>query len=157
MTTATLRMFECLETLPVPAPAERQQTCVLLIEDSEDSMLLVKYALEEYGNGHYVMEWASGLSEGIERLGQGGVDIVLLDLGLPESSGAASYTRIIGIAPEVPVVILTGDSREQTEFAVTTYGAEDYLVKEEVSGVLLLQAIRGAIYRHSNRIRMRLS
>ena len=71
---------------------------------------------------------------------------MLLDLGLPETSGAESYACVHEIAPETPVVVLTADSREETEFAVTSSGAEGYLIKDQVSGSLLLQAIRAALY-----------
>ena len=63
------------------------QKCVLLIEDSEDVMLMVQFALHEYGQGKYRLEWATHLSEGLDQIRKCGVDVVLLDLGLPESSG----------------------------------------------------------------------
>lgn len=128
------------------ATAALQQQCVLLIEDSEDAMLLVRFALEEYGQGQYRLEWAASLSEGLDRLARGGVDGVLLDLGLPDSSGPESYAWVREIAPNVPVVVLTGDSRSETEFAVTASGVEGYLVKDQVSGVHLVEAIRAALY-----------
>jgi DNA-binding NarL/FixJ family response regulator len=72
-------------------------------------------------------------------------------LGLPECSGAVSYIAVRNTAPDVPAVILTADNREQTEQLVMNYGAEDYLVKDQVSGLQLLHAIRGAIYRKKTR------
>jgi CheY-like chemotaxis protein/MinD-like ATPase involved in chromosome partitioning or flagellar assembly len=134
----------------VPMGAERQFS-VLLIEDNEDQMLLVKYALEDCGRGQYRLEWVNLLSQGKERLAKGGIDVVLLDLGLPGYSGSSAYAAIRAAAPEVPVVVLTSDDREQTEVAVMTYGAEDFLIKEEISAPYLLRAIRGAIFRHKNR------
>ena len=77
---------------------------------------------------------------------QGGIDIVLLDLGLPESCGPATYASVRKAAPDLPVLVLTGDTREETEFEITASGVEDYLVKEQVSGSLLLQSIRSALY-----------
>ena len=91
--------------------AAMQQKCILLIEDSEEAMLLVRFAVEEYGKGAFRLEWAHNLSSGLDHLAQGGIDIVLLDLGLPESSGAESYAWVREIAPELPVVVLTGDSQ----------------------------------------------
>jgi DNA-binding response OmpR family regulator len=149
MASVAVQLFEeeDLECLPfATAPVGRQQECVLLIEDSEEAMLLVQYALKEYGSGKYRLEWAVSLSEGLDHLSQGGVDIVLLDLGLPESSGPESYAWVREIAPEVPVVVLTADGREETEFAVTASGVEGYLVKDQVSGSHLLQTIRAALY-----------
>lgn len=136
-----------LNCLPQRAStAAMQQECVLLIEDSEEAMLLVRFALEEYGQGMYRLEWADSLSKGLDHLSKGGVDVILLDLGLPDSSGPESYAWVREIAPEVPVVVLTGDQREETEFAVTASGVERYLVKDHVSGVHLVEAIRAALY-----------
>jgi DNA-binding response OmpR family regulator len=148
MATCALQLEEDeLELLPrVTAPAPKHQDCILLIEDSEDAMFLVRYALQEHGNGRYRMEWADSLSSGLDHLSKEEIDIVLLDLGLPESSGPESYAWVREIAPKVPVVVLTGDDREETEFAVTASGVEGYLVKDQVSGSLLLQAIRAALY-----------
>ena len=140
-----------LNEVPDPAPRAEDPTAklqeiVLLVEDSEEAMYLVQCALEEYGHGAYRLEWVEGLTGGLARLSKGGVDLVLLDLGLPESSGPASYVRLREAAPDVPVLVLTGDTREETESAVAARGADDYLVKDEVSGSLLLQAIRAALY-----------
>jgi CheY-like chemotaxis protein len=136
-----------LECLPrATSLAAKEQECVLLIEDSEEAMVLVRYALREHGKGRYRLEWANNLSTGLDQLAHGGVDLVLLDLGLPESSGPESYAWVREIAPQVPVVVLTGDEREETEFAVTASGVEGYLVKDQVSGTLLIQAIRAALY-----------
>jgi DNA-binding response OmpR family regulator len=122
------------------------QECVLLVEDNEEAMFLVQCALEEYGHGAYRLEWVDGLTGGLARVSKGGIDLVLLDLGLPESTGPASYVKLREAAPDVPVLVLTGDTREETESAVAACGVDDYLVKDEVSGSLLLQAIRAALY-----------
>ena len=126
--------------------AALEQQCVLLIEDSEEAMLLVRFAFEEYGRGQYRLEWSSTLSDGLELLANGGVDAVLLDLGLPDSSGPESYAWVREIAPNVPVVVLTGDARTETEFAVTASGVEGYLVKDQISGAHLIEAVRAALY-----------
>jgi DNA-binding NarL/FixJ family response regulator len=150
MATVGLQICDVVDCLPRKKdPAGNRQECVLLIEDNEEAMLLVRYALQEYGNGTYRLEWADGLTAGLHRLAKGGVDLVILDLGLPESSGPASHAAIREAAPDLPVLVLTGDTREQTEFLVNSRGVEDFLVKDEVSGALLLQAIRTALY--SNR------
>jgi len=130
-------------------PVDNPQECVLLVEDDEEAMLLVRYALQEYGNGTYRLEWADGLTTSLHRLANGGVDLVILDLGLPESSGPASYEVLRKAAPDLPILVLTGDTRESTELKVAAHGVEDFLVKDEVSGGLLVEAIRAALY--SNR------
>lgn len=132
-------------TAEATAPGITQER-ILLIEDNEEATFLVEAAIEKYGNGRYKLEWAKCLTEGREQLLKGGVDLVLLDLGLPESSGALTYESIRAIAPEVPVLVLTGDGAQETESRVTADGGEDYLVKDQVSGPLLLRAIQSALY-----------
>lgn len=110
-------------------------------------MLLVQNSLEEFGLGRYQLEWASQLRHGIDRLGEGLIDVVLLDLGLPESAGPVSYVAVREAAPRVPVVVLTADHREQTVQVVIRAGAEGYLVKDEVSASQLIRAISEAISR----------
>ncbi len=127
------------------APKAKQQECVLLIEDNPEAMWLVRYAIDEYGEGRYRLEWAECLGDGLERLAQGGVDVVLLDLGLPESSGARSYSWVHVMAPKVPVVVLTGDSRDETEYAVRASGVAGYLVKDFASGSGLIRSLQAAL------------
>jgi len=126
-----------------PEPLAR----VLLIEDSEEQMLLVRSALEQFGQGRYQLEWADQLRHGIDRLGAEQVDIVLLDLGLPESSGPVSYTAVREAAPGVPIIVLTADGREETVQLVINGGAEGFLVKQEVTGEKLIRVIGEAISR----------
>ncbi len=146
MATLELPVRDAPDCLPHEmAPTGGHPECVLLIDDSEESMLLVQYALQQYGEGNYRLKWAQRLSEGLDQILKGGIDIVLLDLGLPESSGAESYAWVREIASNIPVVVLTGDAREETEAAVTASGVEYYLVKDQVSGALLLRTIRAAL------------
>jgi two-component system, NarL family, sensor histidine kinase UhpB len=136
---------------PVAGPSKKRQDNILLIEDSEDAMLLVTYALQEYGRGKYRLAWASNLIDGLEQLSKERTDIVLLDLGLPESSGPASFAWVRQVAPETPVIVLTGDTSEETELSVLASGAADYLPKTLVSGSVLLDAIRAALSENKRR------
>ena len=108
-------------------------------------MLLVRYSLQAYSDGRYLLTWVESLSAGVEQLSKGGVDIVLLDLGLPDSSGPSTLDSVREAAPEVPVLVLTGDTREETEFAAAAWGVDDYLLKDQVSGAQLVKAIGSSI------------
>jgi DNA-binding response OmpR family regulator len=134
---------DCL--LRVTTVTGKLQECVLLIEDSEDAMLLVRYSLLEYGDGRYRLKWVESLSEGLDLLSKGGVDIVLLDLSLRDSAGPSSFASVRETAPEVPVLVLTGDTSEETEFAAAAWGVDDYLVKDQVSGARLVEVIHTLI------------
>jgi len=131
------------------------QECVLLIEDDKDAMLLVRYSLQTYREGRFRLKWAESLSEGLEQLSKGGVDIVLIDLGLPDSSGPASYLKIRKVAPNMPVIVLTSDAREETEFAVTASGVVDYLLKDQISGERLVRVIHASLFVGKHRQRLK--
>ena len=81
--------------------------CVLLIEDNPDHAMLIQRHLARYAQSGIVMERVDRLSAGIERLGRGAVDAVLLDLRLPDSDGLESLPPIIAAAPQIPIVVLT--------------------------------------------------
>ncbi len=92
---------------------------------------------------------------GLERLGREGVDVVLLDLGLPDSHGSATLTAIRSAASVVPVIILTALGDEALATHMVRAGAQDYLAKAEVDGHLLRRAIRYAVERHCANVEIR--
>ncbi len=120
---------------------------VLLIEDDPDDSLLIREMLAESGDGRFRVEAAQRLSEGLRRLDEGGVDVVLLDLGLPDSVGLETLGAVQQRAPDVPVVVLTGLDDEAVGLHAMREGAQDYLVKGQVDGELLARAARYAIER----------
>ncbi len=73
--------------------------------------------------------------------------MVLLDLSLPDSEGLDSIVRVHEKVPEIPIVILTGQDDEQLALKAVRAGAQDYLVKGQGDGNLLLRAMRYAIER----------
>ena len=87
---------------------------VLLIEDNPGDARLIREMLAEGGGDRFKLECADRLSTGLERLAEGGVDIVLLDLGLPDSQGLDTLHKVIAEVPEVPItVVLTGTDDEE--------------------------------------------
>lgn len=131
--------------LVAPAATGIRPECVLLIEDSEEAMLLVRYSLQVYGDGRYLLKWVVNLSDGLGQLSRGGGDIVLLDLGQENGSGPSTLDLVREAASEVPVLVLAGDTREETEFAPAAWGVDDYLLKDQVSGAQLVKAIGSSI------------
>jgi len=115
---------------------------VLLIEDQEEAMFLVQQALVEDGPGAYQLEWANRVGAGLARLAEGGVDLVVLDLCLPDGAGPENYTRVRQIAPELPVVVLTSDSSAETKATLAAKGVARYLVKGELADYELREAIQ---------------
>jgi signal transduction histidine kinase len=120
---------------------------VLLIEDSRLAAQSVKNQLAKVESTRFSVEWVEHLTTAIERLEKGGVDVVLLDLNLPDSQGAETFTRTCSQAPQVPIVVLTGTDDENLALQAVHRGAQDYLVKGRTDEKTLSRAIRYAIER----------
>jgi two-component system, cell cycle sensor histidine kinase and response regulator CckA len=120
---------------------------VLLIEDNPSDALLIQTMLREARGMTFQLERASTLEAGCERLRRGTVDVVLLDLGLPDSSGLDTLRGLrAGTAstPLVPVVVMSGDEDEEVAVQAVQQGAQDYLVKGQVDRGQLMRSIRYA-------------
>jgi diguanylate cyclase (GGDEF)-like protein len=120
---------------------------VLLIEDSPVDVRLIQEYLVQAGGGLFEVEWTSNLSASFKRLGEGGIDAVLLDLGLPESQGLDTFLRVYAQAGQAPVVILTSHNDETLAIRALQEGAQDYLFKGEIDARSLVRALRYAIER----------
>jgi two-component system sensor histidine kinase/response regulator len=125
---------------------------VLLVEDNPADADLIQHMLAQAGikdasAGSLDLERADCLSVGLERLIAGGLDVVLLDLSLPDSQGLEAFTQVRTQSPQVPVVVLSGIDDEALAIEAVSKGAQDYLVKGHVDGFSLARAIRYAIER----------
>src|SRR3989454_4696332 len=120
---------------------------ILLVEDNPGDVLLIEETLAGR-HGAFAVESVERLSAALTRLGAGGIEVVLLDLKLPDSAGLRTFTAVQAQAPDVPIVVLTGLSDEALAVSTVRDGAQDYLVKGQVDGDLLGRTIRYAIERH---------
>jgi DNA-binding response OmpR family regulator len=131
--------------------ATARTSCVLLVEDDDAIGRLIEIELSDAGDdlpgGRFALVWARRLSEALKRLAAGGVDVVLLDLNLPDSAGLETFRRVRTEAPEVPVVVLSGLAGVELGVRAVRSGAQDYLVKGQVDGPLLVRSLRYAIER----------
>ncbi len=128
---------------------------VLLIEDDHDYAYILRRMLAERGGDALPLEHVDRLADGITRIHDGGVDAVLLDLDLPDSYGIDTFLKIHERAPEVPVVVLSGLDDATVAVNAVRQGAQDYLVKGDFEGQLLVRAIRYAIERNHLQQRLR--
>jgi PAS domain S-box-containing protein len=120
---------------------------ILLVEDNPADVDLVREALPDAGAASFLVESAPRLSVALARLEAGGIDLVLLDLGLPDSLGLDTLRKTRDAAPNVPVIVLTGNDDQAVGLAAVSAGAQDYLVKGEVTGNSLARSLRHAIAR----------
>src|SRR5581483_1625147 len=109
--------------------------------------MLLREQLHESMNGDVSIEHTSTLEEGLARLGQGGIDAVLLDLGLPDSSGLETFERVSETLPQPAVVVITGLNDARLAEEAVRLGAQDYMVKDEASPEKLRQSITYAVRR----------
>ncbi|MFS8100646.1 SpoIIE family protein phosphatase [Lentzea alba] len=117
---------------------------VLLVEDDDGDALLVEALLEE-ARAPFILSRARTLAESEGMLGD--AECVLLDLGLPDSQGLDSLYRLLS-KPEAPaILVLTGLNDEREGIEAVASGAEDYLIKGQVDGELLLRGVRYAVER----------
>jgi len=123
------------------------QMRVLLIEDDPDDILLVKEALADVSLGKIKLEYTGRLSRGLIELSSHPYDVVLLDLNLPDSRGLETLKTVIKSYPKVPVVVVSGLADDVTTIEAVRRGAQDYLVKGDISGPTLVRVLRYAIER----------
>jgi len=127
---------------------------VLLVEDNPGDARLVEEMLCGRDGGSYSITHADTVSAALDRLSEVRPDIILLDLNLPDSHGAETFDSIVDHDVEAPVVVLTGLDDEELGLQLVQQGAQDYLVKGQLSPTLLKKSIVYAMERHDSKQRM---
>ena len=131
------------------------ETRILLIEDNPGDAKLVEYLIGEAGDG-YRLHWEQDLESGLECLRSTPYDVVLLDLGLPGTTGISTFVIVVQQAPDdVAIIVLSGLNDEATAAEAVALGAQDYLVKGEVDANLLARSIRYAVERKRSELALR--
>jgi PAS domain S-box-containing protein len=125
---------------------------VLLVEDSPTDARLLQAVLAEERVDHFALTTVARLRDALTALAQAAFDIVLLDLGLPDSQGLATFERLHAAAPHMPVVVFSGNIDTRAAVEAVKCGAQDYLVKGQTAGDLVPRAIRYAVERHRNQM-----
>lgn len=125
----------------------QQPIKVLLVEDDAVQARLVREYLSEVPWRPVILDYAETIAEAKARLTEGGIDVVLLDLSLPDSDGPASFVVLHWAFRGLPIIVLTGLQDQELSDQLVQAGAQDYLVKNEITGPLLYRTIRHAIER----------
>ncbi len=120
---------------------------VLLVEDNPGDVALMKIMLAEECDGRVVIETTSRAADAAERLKAGGIDVVLLDLSLPDAHGTEALVRLQAYVGRVPIVVQTGLDDDDVAVQAMQLGAQDYITKGKSDGRLLMRRIRQAIER----------
>jgi PAS domain S-box-containing protein len=124
-----------------------EELTVLVVEDNPAEADLILEMLPETGPVRFKVKSVPRLSGALDRLEGGGIDVVLLDLGLPDSQGLDTVLAVKAAAPHVPIVVLTGYDDEATGQAAAREGAQDYLVKGTMPERILARILRFAVER----------
>jgi PAS domain S-box-containing protein len=126
---------------------DRGKMKILLVEDNPGDARLIRVYLSEAGMAAFDLVHVDRLAEGIKRVREDGFDVVLLDLSLPDASGLETVKRMHAAAATCPIVVLTATDDESVALEALRVGAQDYLTKGRINGVLLTRAMRYAIER----------
>ena len=124
---------------------------VLLIEDNPVDAAVIRSYLETAVDLSTRLEHVCGLSAGLNQLAANRFDVILLDLGLPESIGLETLGFVQPQSGNVPIVVLTGLDEDEIAVEAVQMGADDYLTKNRLDSHLLIRAIRYAIERARRR------
>jgi signal transduction histidine kinase/HPt (histidine-containing phosphotransfer) domain-containing protein len=120
---------------------------ILLVEDNPGDAMLIRHSLNEDGPTSFELLHVERLGDAIEKVGEISFDLVVLDLSLPDSFGVESFARLNEAAGDVPIVVLTGFEDEELGSTLVQMGAQDYVVKWQFAGRVLVRCLRYAIER----------
>lgn len=113
---------------------------ILVVEDNPGDFFLVREYLREY-HPHFNIVQAVTLAEARLLVKKVAVDLILLDLSLPDSSGMESIKEMISFAENIPVIVLTGFANKNFGIDTLGLGVQDYLIKGEINGSMLEKSI----------------
>jgi Flp pilus assembly CpaE family ATPase len=120
---------------------------ILLIEDNPGDAELVKCMLGNVGDATFQIHWEQALLPALDRLARGDMDLVLLDVSLPDAHDLDGLNAIHTHAPSLPVVLVTGWDSDSLALRAVQGGAQDYMVKGKLEGAALGRALQRAIVR----------
>lgn len=124
-----------------------QPQAILLVEDNLADADLLAEILTEIDQEQWVLTHVERLKVALQYLSDRRFDVVLLDLSLPDSHGLNTLETLQCHAPNIPIVVLTGNDDKELALRAVARGAQDYLVKGQISTELIERAIRYAIER----------
>ena len=126
---------------------DREVLTVLLIEDDPEDASRIRRAVGRGGRA-VLLEHAARLSDGVARLAEGGIDVVLLDLSLPDGNGVEAFLTAAFHAPDVPFVVLVDPGDDLAGTRAVEAGALDHVVKGDLDRDPLVDLVRDAWERH---------
>lgn len=142
-------------TMAEAPSAPRRRPVILLVEDGPVDAVWFRTLLDSRGEDAFDLIVADTLGTAVSRLASGSVDLVVLDLGLPDSEGIESLRRVRAVDAEVPIVVLTGRDDADLGAQAIREGAQDYLVKARIQASSLHRVIGYSLERNQALRRLR--
>jgi DNA-binding NtrC family response regulator len=127
--------------------AKRQLINVLLIEDDPDYAEFIRVVLMRAKDVQIDLHNAERLSSAFERLGREQYDLIMSDLLLPDSEGIETFLKLRAQYPDIPIIVLTALNDINLALKAMQDGAQDYLIKGEFGGDVLVRAMRYSMER----------
>ncbi|MEJ7604845.1 MAG: PAS domain S-box protein [Bryobacteraceae bacterium] len=124
-----------------------ERISVLLVEDNPGDARLLREAVREAEGSQIQLTHVDTLAKALAKLQSDRFDVVMLDLSLPDADGLATLTRTHAQAPSIPIVVITGLDDEALAIRALREGAQDYLVKGQVTSQVLVRSMRYATQR----------
>jgi DNA-binding response OmpR family regulator len=118
---------------------------VLLVEDNPGDARLIQEMLSLDDTHNYDLVHSKRLDDGIKMFIKEKFDVMLLDLGLPDSEGMETFDIMKYNAPDIPIIVLTGFKEDVFEKGTVGRGAKNYIVKDELNTKLLTKSIEDAM------------
>jgi diguanylate cyclase (GGDEF)-like protein/PAS domain S-box-containing protein len=132
------------------AVTEKTIKTILLIEDNPGDARLIREMFKEQGSENIEFTHVESMQDAEKHLAENTVDIILLDLGLPDVQGLEAVRRAHAAASHIPLVVLSGLNNESLALQTLQQGAQDYLIKGDFAPRDILRALRYAVERKSN-------
>lgn len=123
---------------------------LLLIEDSPSDAELLKALLSQVDELSFTISHTTDLGAGLQCIDSDGADVVILDLGLPDSVGIETYDKLRAHAPSLPIIIITGNEDREMLAEAMNKGADNYLIKDAFDGNRVAVAILAAMRNKNN-------
>ena len=128
---------------------------LLLVEDDGRYASYIGATLMTVFSAHFQYDHVTSIGAAVERLSDAAYDLVLLDLGLPDAADLDGLATVVGVAPDIPVIILSGAEDGALALRAVKAGAQDYLSKGHTTGEVLARSIRYAIERKHSELQIK--
>lgn len=125
---------------------------ILVVEDSPTQSMSIRISLERRGND---VDCVDTLAKAIERLKQPGIDVILLDLSLPDSMGIETFYRVRQMETGIPIVVFTSEDNHRQALEAVRNGAQDYVIKGIAGDASVLRCLQYAVERHRVELALR--